>query len=193
MKKIYIDIPEFRDILFYELQSGFYLISLDGVSVRTFLKDFCHIPQDYIKDKIKTIFHNGNPVDNLDAVYVRDGSTLALSGAMPGLVGAMMRIQSPYAVMRDTITDKGGEVKSSGKDICVRLKLFNVVLNDLGFDFIERGIILDKTDLLRILKKLPGFSTKGFVLKTDDLPMTVTDIEISAFEKFTLYIEEAKK
>ena len=189
MKKIYAPIPEFQEILFYELQSGFYVISVDAVNIRSFLKDFCRIDEQYIKNKIKTIFHNGNPVDNIDSVKVRDGSVLALSGAMPGLVGAMMRIQSPYAVMRDTITDKGGEIISSGKDICVRVKLFNVVLHDWAMDFISRGVILDKSDLIRIFKKLPQLVNNNYLFDTDEKPMTFSDIENSTFEKFILWTE----
>jgi hypothetical protein len=56
MKKIYAPLPELQEILFYELQSGFYVISVDAVNIRSFLKDFCRIDEQYIKNKIKTIF-----------------------------------------------------------------------------------------------------------------------------------------
>jgi hypothetical protein len=64
-----------------------------------------------------------------------------------------------------------------------------VVLHDWGMDFISRGVILDKSDLIRIFKKLPQLVNNNYLFDTDEKPMTFSDIENSTFEKFILWTE----
>ena len=47
---------------------------------------------------------DGKPVDDIGAALVQDGSTLALSAAMPGLVGATLRRGGAYSSFRSAIT-----------------------------------------------------------------------------------------
>ncbi|HPS59414.1 MAG TPA: hypothetical protein PK514_15025 [Spirochaetota bacterium] len=170
MKRICIkNLPEAGELLYSELQNGFYMEAAEGTSIRSFLTNSCGIPESYIKDKIKTIFHNNNPVDSLDSVKVSNGSVCAVSGAMPGLVGAMMRMGSPYASMRESITEKGEDISATGKTVFVKLKLFNVILGDLGQGFISGGVIFDRDDVVRIINKIAVKHGSSFSFKVDDL------------------------
>ena len=169
------DISEAYDILFYELQNGFYVKAPGGVNIYSFLSDYCGIADSYIKEKIKTIFHNGNPVDHPEGVKLSEGSVCAISGAMPGLVGAMMRMESPYAAMRMSITEHGGTVSSSTGEIYVRLKLFNVILSDIGGNFVSSGAVFDLDDTIRIIKKIEISHGSPFSFTVDDIYLSSSD------------------
>ncbi|MGA7578419.1 MAG: hypothetical protein ACLQUW_01255 [Desulfobaccales bacterium] len=72
-------------------QQGF-LVQVPGSgSIRTILCRHLGLAPDYLEGRIQTIFLNGKPVDEIDTAVVGQGDTLALSAAMPGLVGATMR------------------------------------------------------------------------------------------------------
>lgn len=169
IKKIVINgITEIQDNLRYELQEGFFVETESGITLFTFLTESCSIPDNYIRDKVKTIFHNGNPIDNVYSVKLLNDSVVAISGAMPGIVGAMMRMGSPYASMRESITEKGGDIVNTGVNIHVKLKLFNVILDDLGTRFIESGIILERENIIRIIRKSEHNRGSGFLFKIDN-------------------------
>jgi hypothetical protein len=131
-----------------ELQKGFYIISEEGQTLYKFLTEDCGIKNGYITEKIKTIFINGGPVDDIYNTKIREGGVCALSGAMPGIVGGMMRIGSPYAPMRESITVRPDDSGKSGKKILYELKLFNVILSDTGSEFLKKGILLDKKRII---------------------------------------------
>ncbi len=176
IKRININLIEAEEILYYELQGGFYIEAKEGISLISFLTDNCRLSDKYISNKIKTIFHNGNPVDDLKTARLRNGSVIALSGAMPGLVGAMMRIGSPYAAMRESITEKGGSIAETGRKIEVMLKLFNVVLKDLAGKFISRGVIMERAGIIRIIKKIEERTGSAFNFKIDNEKINSSEI-----------------
>jgi len=136
-----------------DLQSGFSVSSKEGVTIYTFLTEYCGIGDEYISAKVKTIMIDGGPVDDIFNTKIHDKGVCALSGAMPGIVGAMMRMGSPYAAMRESITVRPGGVSEPVKDILIDLKLFNVILSDLGAQFLKRGILLEKKRVINLFKK----------------------------------------
>lgn len=123
-------------------------------------------PAAYVEGSVSTVFLDASPVDDIDAALVKPGCLVALSGAMPGLVGAVMRRKSPYASFRKAISHGGdagapaelgeggrpaGEEALAGhggrvspEESClVRLKLFNAVLRDMGSFVMERGVWIE--------------------------------------------------
>jgi hypothetical protein len=64
-----------------------------GYTVREVLCGHLGVDPNFLERHIQTIFHDGKAVDDLDSEAVKDGSTLALSAAMPGLAGAILRRQ----------------------------------------------------------------------------------------------------
>lgn len=124
------------------LQQGFGMTARVPCTVKNLLCDQFGVAPDYVSERITTIFLDGKATDKIDEALVRDRSTLALSAAMPGLVGATMRRGGFYAAMRSAITLKEeGKAEPSG-DGLVRVKLFNLLLPELGPEFLRRGIIL---------------------------------------------------
>ena len=129
------------------LQKGFLLRAKVGCSIEQFLHDQCGVAGEAIAGLITTVLLDGKPVDDIDRAVIRNGSTLALSGAMPGLVGAAMRSRSPLASFRGSITYTKSENSARSQDGVVRLKLFNLVMRELGPEFLKKGILLDASAL----------------------------------------------
>lgn len=142
MRVLPSDIPRFFPLL----QSGVFLRCRTGVSLLAFLRETLLLSDDYIDERISTVFLDGKPVDDLEAAVVPDGGTVALSSAMPGLVGATMRRKGFYAGFRSAIAhvSGAGEAARAGT---VRLKLFNLLMADIGPDLLKRGVFLPSGDL----------------------------------------------
>ena len=130
------------------LQQGIILWREVGCSLRSFLHDQLRLSPQFVEENIQTIFLNGKPVDDLDKAHVNEGCTLALSAAMPGLVGATMRRGGYYASLRARISyGPEGENVSSAAWGCVTLKLFNQVSNLLGKTFLQDSFFVKSKDL----------------------------------------------
>lgn len=125
--------------------------ALVGCSIKQFLCEQIGLKLDII-EKIQTIFLDGKPVDDLDSAMIRDGSSLALSVAMPGLVGATLRRASVYSSFRSSITYREADTQCVTGEGFVQLKLFNVLMNELGPDFLRKGILIKSSDLVDFLK-----------------------------------------
>lgn len=170
--------------ILYPLQKGFIVRSRAGCTLHEFLCLQQKISPDYIAGRISTIFLDGRPVDDIDMAVIQSGSTIALSGAMPGLVGAVMRRGSFYASFRDSITYKKGEDISQQEKCMVRLKLFNIVMKELGPVFLRKGIFIKLSSLTEFLINQPKDFKEGckkilfnekpieysFILKTEFVP-----------------------
>ena len=139
-------------VFYLLLQQGVWVNVLTGYSVASLLTDQFGIAEDYIIERVTTLFLDFKPVDDLKTSYVNDGSTLALSSAMPGLVGTTMRRGSHLAAMRGDISyqAQAHEVGGTGH---VRIKLFNTVMTELGATILAQGIRLASHDLESLLSE----------------------------------------
>jgi hypothetical protein len=112
------------------------------------------VEEAYVRDRISTIFLNGKPVDDLEGALLREGSTVALSCAMPGLVGATMRRGGVVSGFRSGITHRDSGPMEAEHDGWVTVKLFNMLIRELGPIFLRRGIWLESGRLPERLKAL---------------------------------------
>ncbi|HSV97125.1 MAG TPA: hypothetical protein VLM75_09345 [Spirochaetota bacterium] len=135
-------------------QEGVAVETDTGISVREFLCASLGIDERYVEERISTIFLNGKPVDDLDMSIIGDGSVLALSAAMPGLVGATMRRGGYYAAMRTTITHRADENRPALHRGRIRLKLFNMILDEIGPSLLQAGVVVRADSLGRVLENL---------------------------------------
>jgi hypothetical protein len=122
---------------------GFRIHAQLGGSVRELLCGQLGIGPAYLDDRVQTIFLNGKVVDDPDTATVPAGATIALSAAMPGIAGIMLRRQSPYAPMRSQLShdDRPGPLGAASEGELV-LKLFNLLQRELGPAFLRRGILI---------------------------------------------------
>jgi len=137
------------------LQKGFMIRANVGCSVEGFLREQIGL-SPHIIETIQSIFLDGSPVDDLASAIIKDGSRLALSAAMPGLVGATLRRGGAYSSFRSTITYREtGTQRVSGEGF-VQMKLFNLIMDELGPDFLKRGIFVRPSDLMDFLSGQSG-------------------------------------
>jgi hypothetical protein len=139
------------------LGQGFYLKIRTGSSVRDLLCLQIGVSADYLDQRIQTIFLDGKVVDDVNIAVIRQGSTLALSAAMPGLAGATLRRGGAYAAMRSQISHTNNTVDNSAENGTVMLKLFNLVALELSPMFLKQGIWIDGKSLEHFFKRVPDF------------------------------------
>jgi len=133
-----------------------------GCSVKDLFCEQLGLNPEYFEERVQTIFMDGNPVDDAASTTVRADSVIAISGAMPGLVGAVMRKGGFYAPLRKEISHREANQSETRREGDVFLKVFNILLKDLGPVFLEKGIRIMGTDLeYFIQKQLADFWT-GF-------------------------------
>ena len=122
--------------------------------------------------RIQSIFLDGRPVDDIAAAVVRDGSTLALSAALPGLVGATLRRGGTYASFRSGITHQGQGGACAPGTGWVTVKLFNLIMDELGPGLLRGGVLVRASDLAGLLPELPEDLWQGGGRVTlDDQPV----------------------
>ena len=127
--------------LFFQLLGhGFYLNVQTGCSVKELLCNQLGIHEDYLEQRIQSIFLNGKVVDDVKSAIVPEDAAMALSGAMPGLVGAILRSGGFYAPMRRQISHEDNIPASQLKKGKITLKLWNLVVKELGPTFLQQGI-----------------------------------------------------
>ncbi|MDJ0784963.1 MAG: hypothetical protein QNJ22_23555 [Desulfosarcinaceae bacterium] len=123
-----------------------------GGTLADLLCDQIGIPRDYLDGRIQTLFLNAKAVDNVDTAQVTDGAVIALSAAMPGLVGATLRKGGAFSGLRAAISEDGADACAGVACGSITLKLFNLVARELGPDLLERGISLPGSRLYEFLE-----------------------------------------
>ena len=154
--RVDVAVPVGRLACFFPLlQKGFVLDVPLGRPIRSLLRDELGVPDEYMEARIQTVFLDGKPVDNIDTALVRDGSTLALAPAMPGLMGAMLRRGGHLAAMRSGITHRDDTASQGIGEGRIIVKLFGMTLQELGPQLLARGIGVDAADLAKVIRGMP--------------------------------------
>ncbi len=147
------------------LQQGFQVSAKVGCDIQSLLCDQFKLMPDYLSDRISTVFLNGKPVDDVATAVVKDGATLALSAAMPGLVGATFRKSGCLAAFRGSITHRSEEdAPATCYDGHITLKLFNLLINELGPQFLKHGIWING-NLFREFWERQGSGLQSAIVK----------------------------
>lgn len=145
MITIFLHVPPKRIALFTQLFSYGVTVQIQAnLSLRDVLCRQLGIDQTYLDAQIQTIFVDGKAVDLVDDEIIRDGSSIALSAAMPGLVGAIFRKGGNLKSMRSQIRSKKNPLNQKPVAGTITLKLFNQVAADIGPVFLQRGIRIQK-------------------------------------------------
>lgn len=138
------------------LQTGFTVKCLVGASIENLFYDQLKLNPQLVEEKISTIFLSGKPVDDIATATVQDNSILALSGAMPGLVGATLRRKSPLASFRQSISAHQTSKNFKKTEGYIQIKLFNILLKELGLFFLEMGIYVPRAMFTSFVEQLTG-------------------------------------
>ena len=165
-----------------------------GCSIESLLCRQFGIEEAYLEQRIQTIFLNGKPVDDYQNIPITNGDILALSAAMPGLAGATLRRGGFYAAMRGAIThqhDMDETVASQGRVI---LKLFNLLVPEIGPKLLNYGIQIDAAAFHELRKDYRNSIQRGCQQVTwDGKPLSLDDLvrNIDQTESIFLRIFEA--
>jgi len=147
--------PELGPVFHALFQEGVLLKAQIGATIHAFLCDGLGLDPRYVEERIQTVFLNGKAVDDPASAVVPDHATIALSAAMPGLLGATLRKGSFYAAMRSEISHAGRSSLSPHKGDVV-LKLFNLLPGEIGSFLLDRGVWVKGEALRRFLEaRLP--------------------------------------
>jgi hypothetical protein len=133
-------------------QQGVMLPASAGTSLTEFLQCVLEISPEYLERRVQTVFLDGRPVDDPNAAVIGPGSVVALSAPLPGLAGASMRKGGRYACLRSSISHREGSGSGRGSQPgLVTLKLFNLLIAELGPALLVRGVRIPATLLLDLL------------------------------------------
>jgi hypothetical protein len=136
--------PYFRSFF----QAGFLFRCQVGQSIENFLFRQLSLERDFVEKKISTVFLDGQCVDDIASATLNDASIVALSSALPGLVGATLRRDGFYACLRDSITYRTEGMAVESRQGTITVKLFNLLMDELGPVFLEKCIIMGRTAIV---------------------------------------------
>jgi hypothetical protein len=142
----YVDGPRVSHF-FLLLQQGVTIRSRTGCSVAAFLREEIGADSETI-GKIQSVILDGSPVDDLETAVIKDGSVLALSAAMPGLVGATLRRGGTYSSFRSAITYHETQEECVKGEGLVQIKIFNLLMAELGPRLLQKGVIIRAEDFI---------------------------------------------
>jgi hypothetical protein len=149
-------------LFFRLLQQGVQVNGTVGGSIGSFLRGDLCLEKGFVDKMIQTVFLDGMPVDDIEGINVKQGSTVALSGPMPGVAGATLRRGGYYGSMRKDISCRpeapGGDLKGG----TVILKLFNVLTESVGPGLFEKGVGVRGRDLGALLRDQETFLARAF-------------------------------
>lgn len=152
--------------------AGVGIVTHTGIPLMALLCDQLGIDRNYVQQRVQTIFVNGRAVDNENEVILPANAFVALSAAMPGLVGATFRKDGLFAGFRKDISHIGAKTAETTRhDTIVTLKLFNLVAKELVADLLRQHVWV-KGPLLRdmILNSYaPNGLEEGTVVWDSDL------------------------
>ena len=126
-----------------------------GGSLEELLCGQFQLDASYVERRITTIFLDGKPVDAVGSERILDGSTLALSAAMPGLAGAILRRGGALASLRGNIPRGAPESGAPERDGVITVKLFNLLGPELSPGFLRRGVLLAASGPEDFLRRRP--------------------------------------
>lgn len=134
------------------LQKGVAIHATAGMSIREFMTEAIGLSAEYAEDRVRAIFVNSSPVDDIDGVKIKDGDIVSLSGALPGICGIAMSRDTVISGFRSDISAKASDAVRQG-DALIHVKLFNLVANEAGATLLQKGVIAESCDIVKALKE----------------------------------------
>jgi len=145
--------PEIISRFYNIFQGGFLFPCQVETSIEDLLSRQLGLKPEFVQEKINTVFLDGSCVDDISSATLKDGSVVAFSSALPGLAGATLRRGGHYACMRDSITHVNKNRPDVRREGHITIKLFNLLMAELGRVFLEKGIVLNRHDAMELLQQ----------------------------------------
>jgi hypothetical protein len=134
-------------------QGGFLFRCRVGESIEDLLFRQLLLKKSFVEEKISTVFLDGQCVDDISRTILNDGSVVAFSSALPGLVGATLRRGGFYACLRNSINYRQKDMSVDARQGTITIKLFNLLMEELGPVFLKKGIIMACSTIVGFLQQ----------------------------------------
>ncbi len=131
-----------RGALVRVVQSGVFVWLEHPYTVRAFLEECFNLSESFILSRVQTILLDSKVVDDMDTAWLRPGSRLALSAAMPGVVGAALRRGGLFARMREGIRCPAGCCPEDAAPFWLELRLYNAMIEELARPLFACGFLI---------------------------------------------------
>jgi hypothetical protein len=164
---------------FLLLQQGVRIRRRVGCSVEAFLRNELEVGLEAL-EKIQSIMLDGKPVDDIGSALIHDGSVLALSAAMPGLVGATLRRGGAYSSFRSVITYHEAGTACAPDEGWVSIKIFNLLMAELGPGVLRHGVLVNAAELADYLAERSQEFRQRCSVMLDGKPIEITMLKGSA-------------
>lgn len=186
MNNIKISFSDPKLLGWFTLMSGGVDVELTvNMDVRSVVTRELGIDDDYLEERIRTIFLDGSPVDDVGVAMVRDSMDLTLCAALPGAMGICMRRDSPLKAYRSGITHcEDCEQISAPRPGRITLKLFNFIAREQGPNLLARGVLLQPAALKQFLENRDS-------LFWDDIAAITVNEKTMEIEDMALFIMHA--
>jgi hypothetical protein len=136
--------PEILPCFYSIFQRGFLFLCRVGTSIEDLLLHQLSLDPKLVEEKVNTVFLDGCCVDDISSAILNKGSIIAFSSALPGLAGATLRRGGHYARLRESITHRQQIKPETQEEGLIIVKLFNLLMAEMGGIFLEKGIVLDQ-------------------------------------------------
>ncbi|WP_051294806.1 hypothetical protein [Maridesulfovibrio bastinii] len=144
---------KFSKIMASTFTKGVTIPLYTGKSIEDILKNQIGIPESDVNNRIKTVFIDGHPVDDISNIIVSPFSTLSLAAAMPGIAGICMGRNSPVAAFRSDISAATDNNNHKAEYSNITLKLFNTTIDIAGEYVLKHGLIFSPSELKNLLEE----------------------------------------
>jgi hypothetical protein len=174
-------------------QDGFFFPCEVGKSIEDLLFQQLALDRRFIEEKVNTVFLDGKCVDDISSAILKDGSVAAFSSALPGLAGATLRMGGIYACLRDSITYKQTGRAHAQREGLITIKLFNLLIMELGRIFLKKGIVLNHSTAVELFNsEHEGFWRQAEVIRVGDMPSSsdklFEDIELAVCDRIMVRV-----
>ena len=166
-----------------------------GSDLLTFLTSELGLSKQGI-EKIQTIFWQGKPVDDLVQCVTTENGELALSAALPGLVGACLRRGGAWSALRDSISHQGERLSEQNKRGLITIRLFNFMLQEVGPLLLSRGIIVTKEAFVELCNssffsdKVVRITCQGRALTKEEMIQIPRKTDVKHFKLLVTHTTE---
>jgi hypothetical protein len=172
------------------LSQGFLVDARADCTINDLLGQDLGIDAEYIDRRIQTIFLNGKAVDDTKSARISPGSSLALSAAMPGMVGSTFRKAGVFAGMRSQISHDSGASMHHDGNIRITIKLFNLVAKELGPGFFQKGVWLKGKHLHDFISQNFDYLRQGCKsLKLDEQTIDINQLSDTDFTNRSVFLK----
>lgn len=150
-------VPSFTTLL----QSGFTIETEPQKTISELLLELPGFTEDYVDERLQTIFLNGMPLDDVSSPVGSGKSVLALAGHMPGLAGAILKRGSVHAPLRSQVSVADSSSPDEGNEPgLVRIKLFGIVAKERGAEILNGGARMNSKKLAAFFRNRPELLAK---------------------------------